>query len=123
MAFDAYIEKALLDWMLQGATPTAPAGMWIGLATQSPTSVSAFEAPVTRHTVTFSAAASPAGSASNRAAVTILATAACTPVGWNIWQSSAGGSRWAWGTLTASVTCSSAQTVGFAAGGLKITLS
>jgi hypothetical protein len=60
--------KLLLDWLLLGATPTRPGGCWLGLATGAPNSRFASELSASayaRLTVTFAAAASPAGTASN----------------------------------------------------------
>ena len=42
-AISAYFEKAMLDWGLQGATPTRPTALWAGLAVGTPTSVSGSE--------------------------------------------------------------------------------
>jgi len=70
----AYAEKAMLDWVLLGATPTRPGTVAVGLSLGAPTSVSGSEmgtaSGYTRKTATFGAAASPAGSATLAAAVT-----------------------------------------------------
>jgi len=122
--WDPFIEKALLDWVLQGATPTRPGKTYLQWATASPTSQSAFDGPFSpRMTVTFGAAASPAGSVSNAAAFTGTATAAATAVGWNLYDASVAGNRLAYGTLTASVGCKSADNPAFAAGALIVTLA
>lgn len=67
--------KLSLDWLLGGATPTQPASRLGALCSGLPTSVSASEYSsggngYARQTVLFGAAASPAGSASNTAAMT-----------------------------------------------------
>jgi len=124
MPFDLFTSKAVLDWVLQGATPTRPAKTYIQWATASPTTQSAFDGPFSpRMTVTFGAAASPAGTASNIAAITGTATAAGTAVGWNLYDNTVGGQRLAFGTLTAAVGCKSADNPAFAAGALRITLA
>jgi len=124
MAFDPFIDKALLDWVLQGATPTRPGKTYVQWATASPTTQSAFDGPFSpRMTVTFGAAASPAGTASNIAAITGTATAAGTAVGWNLYDNTVGGNRLAFGTLTANVGCKSADNPAFAAGALRVTLA
>jgi len=126
MAFDPFIDKALLDWVLQGATPTRPGKTYLQFATASPTTQSAFDGPFTsRMTVTFGAAASPAGSATNANAITgPVPTAAATCVGWNLYDASAAGTRLAFGTLTASLGCKSAtDNPALAAGALRITLA
>jgi hypothetical protein len=119
------MEKILLDWVTGGAAVTRPATRWISFATQSPTSQSDFDGPFrSRMTVTFAAANSPQMSATNLNAVSnITATAAATAVGWNLWNSSAGGTRLAFGTCTAAIGCKSADNIGIAAGAIKITLT
>ncbi len=119
------MEKAVLDWVLGGAAATRPTARWVGLATASPTSVSAFEGAYnTRATVTFAAAASPQMSATNANAFSnISALAAATVVGWNLWDAGAAGNRLAYGTATAAIGCKSADNVAIAAGGIKIVLS
>lgn len=125
MGATAYLEKALLDWALQGATPTRPAQLWLDLVTSSPNATSAFSggAFFSRLTVTFAAANSPQNSATLLAAVTGTATAAATFVGFNLYDTASAGNRLVWGTLTAAIGCKSADNPAFAAGGLVIVLS
>ena len=70
----AYAEKAMLDWVLGGATPTRPAAWAFGLSLGAPTSVSGSEITTgsgyARQTAIFGAAASPSGSATNASACT-----------------------------------------------------
>ena len=72
----SFHQKALLDWSLggTGAAVTQPASRLAALASGIPTSISASElSPIsayTRQTALFTAAASPAGSASNTAGMT-----------------------------------------------------
>lgn len=70
----AYLEKAMLDWSLGGATPTRPTIWSFGLSLGSPTSVSGSEITTgsgyARQTAIFAAAASPGGSATNGSAAT-----------------------------------------------------
>lgn len=70
----AALAKGYLDWALGGASATQATARWAGLAVGAPTSVAASElvaaSGYTRVTALFSAAASPAGSASNTAAMT-----------------------------------------------------
>ena len=70
----AYGEKAMLDWVLGGATPTRPAQWAVGLSVNPPNSTSGSEigtaSGYARQNATFGAAASPAGSASNVNAMT-----------------------------------------------------
>lgn len=74
-SISAYLAKQMLDWTLGGASGTQPANRWVTLAGGTPTSVSASELRTqdgffSRVTALFGAAASPAGSASNTAAMT-----------------------------------------------------
>jgi len=124
MSFTPYIQKALLDWVLQGATPARPGAAWVQWATQSPNWSSAFDGPYSpRQTVSFAAANSPTGSKTNLNAITGRNTAAATAVGFNIYDSNVGGTRLAYGTLTASIAGSSGDQPAFAAGGLVVVLS
>lgn len=70
----AYLEKAMLDWVLLGATPTRPGTVAVGLSLGAPTSISGSEITTgsgyARQTATFAAAASPGGSATNNNAMT-----------------------------------------------------
>lgn len=125
MPLTQYLGKQTLDWMLGGATGTQPAGRWIQWATGTPTEAGASDGPfVSRATVTFAAAASPAGTVSNANALTGgSASAAATAQGWNLYDRSVGGTRLAYGTLTAVLGCKSAtDNPAFAVGALKITL-
>lgn len=122
---DAY-EKILLDWVTGGAAVTRPGSRWISMATAAPTSESTFDGPFqSRATVTFAAANSPQMSVTNLNAFSaITATAApATVFGWNLWNSSAGGTRIAYGTTTAAIGAKSGDNIGIAAGAIKITLT
>ena len=70
----AYLEKAMLDWVLLGATPTRPGTVAVGLSLGAPTSISGSEITTAsgyaRQTATFGFAASPGGSATNNNAMT-----------------------------------------------------
>lgn len=71
-----YMQKAMLDWVLLGATPTRPASVLCGLSIGAPSSTSNSEVGAgsgyARAAPTFGAAGTPAssGSASNNAAMT-----------------------------------------------------
>lgn len=72
-----YTQKALLDWMLQGASPTRPAALYCGLSLTAPTSVASNEVATgsgyLRQSALFAAGVTTAGnvgSASNSAAMT-----------------------------------------------------
>lgn len=125
MPLTGYFGKQVLDWMTGAAAATQPPGRFVSFATQSPTSVSAFDGPWSpRVTVSFAAANSPQLSATNLNAFSnVTATAVATAVGWNLWDSALNGTRIAWGTVTANIGCKSADNVGIAAGAIKVTLS
>ncbi len=125
MPLDSYLSKATLDWMTGAAAATQPSSRFISFATASPTSQSAFDGPFSpRATVSFAAANSPQMSATNVAGFSnVTATAAATAVGWNLWNAPTGGSRLAYGTVAANITCKSADNIAVAAGSVKITLS
>lgn len=74
-AVSAFFAKLLLDFSTGAATATQPSARWVTLAGGTPTSVSASELRTqdgffSRLTALFGAANSPAGSASNTAAMT-----------------------------------------------------
>ncbi len=123
MPFSAYMQKAVLDWVLGGANPTRPAARFIGLATGSPTSVSDSSGPMSRVTCLFGPAASPAGSASNTAVMTVIATLAATPNAWFMYDATTASTYLMYGTLAASTALSAGRPAGFAAGGLVLVLS
>lgn len=124
MPLDPFYQANTLNWITGGATPVNPTGRWINLATGSPNQTGGSDGPFTsRQTMTFAAANSPQGSKTNLNARTFQATAACTVVGWNLYDSSVAGSRIAYGTFTASLGCASADTPNFAVGAVKITLA
>lgn len=126
----SYLQKAMLDWVLGGATPTQPASRLAALSMGTPTTVSASElSPLsahTRQTALFGAAASPAGSASNTAAMTFGPFSSSGVVqGLVIFDTTAftaGNMLW-YGTLLTARTTLVGDTLVVAAGGLIITLS
>ena len=126
MPFSEYTEKALLDWCFGAAAVTQPAQRWIGFATDTPTSQSTFDGPFnTRVSVRMVAAQSPAGSVTNNVAMS-LATATAAPAsvfGFNIWDSTVGGTRLAYGTCTAVIGAKSGDNINIAAGLLLVTIA
>lgn len=87
----AYAEKAMLDWVLGGATPTRPTAWGMGLSLGAPSSTSGSEITTgsgyARQTVDFGAAASPGGSATNNVAATYGPfSGAATISGLQIWD-------------------------------------
>jgi hypothetical protein len=126
----AYFQKAMLDWGLGGAAATQPTSRLLALSTAAPTSVAALEHPplsgYTRATALFSAAASPAGSASNTAGMTFgpfsNSTAIIGAVLFDTTAVTAGNMLW-YGTLLTARTVLPGDTLTIAPGALLITLS
>ena len=125
-----YAEKAMLDWVLGGATPTRPAAWGLGVSLGTPNASAMSEIATgsgfNRATVVFGAAASPAGSAINTTAVTFgPASAAATIVGIHVWDTAAataGNPLW-YGTLATTRTLASGDSLVIASGALVITLT
>ena len=127
MPVTPYLAKAMLDWVTGAATPTRPGQRWISLATQSPTTASAFDGAFTsRASMQFAAANSPQMSVTNASTslnTTLSASIAATAVGWNLYDSTAGGTRLLYGTVTANIGFKAADNYLCSAGQCKITLS
>ncbi len=126
----ALYEKALLDYSLKGSTATLPAAWAVGLSFGVPSSISGSEIATgsgyTRNTVTFVAAASPAGTASNSLAMTFgPMSAAATMSGIQVWDTlvATSGSMIWYGTLATARTLGSGDSLVIAAGALIISLT
>lgn len=127
-----YAEKAMLDWVLGGATPTRPSTRAIGLSLGSPTDASGSEwtgTGITRQSMDFGAAASPAGSATNASALTFgPVTAAASVSGIQIWDTisgqtaNAGNMLW-YGLLATARTLASGDSLVIASAALVLTLA
>lgn len=126
MPLTQYAQKAVLDYLLGGATPTRPGAAWVSWATGSPNANGASDAGQINSRLSWNAAAanSPQGSATNQSTgIAATATAACTILGWNLWDASVAGTRLAYGTLAASVGVASANSVRIGVGSMKIVIS
>lgn len=125
MPVTPYLAKQMLDWVTGAAAATRPGQRWVSFATQSPTTESAFDGPFnTRVSARFAAANSPQMSATLATNATLAtATAVATVVGWNLWDSTAGGTRLMYGTATANIGCKSSDNVQIQSGSWRITLS
>ena len=123
----AYARKQVLDWLLGGAAATQPTSRYLGLSYGSPTSTSGSEVAATgaytRIPITFTAAASPGGSASLAAAASFAAaTYASTLSGWQIWDTQgvgAGNMLWQ-GLLSAATRPTSLSAFTFAAVSVRL---
>lgn len=133
-ALSAYAAKALLDWMLGGASaPADPTGTdrhAVGLSLGAPTSVSGSEMTTlayTRQKIEFAAAASPAGSATNSSAVTFGPfNGAGSVSGIQIWDtvlSSNSGNMFIWGLLATARTVASGDSLVIPVGALTVSLT
>jgi hypothetical protein len=124
MPFGVVLEKSILDWALRtGATATQPGGCFVGVATQAPTSMSAFEwsdASYARATATFGGADPGAGSAANLNSVDFNFANSAVVVGLQIWDSASAGTMLAAGTVGRVLTGQIDTIVSFAAGALVV---
>jgi hypothetical protein len=126
----SWAEKAMLDWVLGGATPTQPASRYIALSLGTPTSVTGSEVQANsgylRQTGLFGAAASPAGSASNTAAMTFGPFSSSAAIQgimvWNTASINSGSMLW-YGTLQTARTVLPGDSLVVDVGQLIITLS
>ena len=135
-AFSSYLGKQTLDWILGGASATQPANRWVGLAVGTPTSDGSAGAAAgsemgtltgySRLTGLFGAANSPAGTASNTAAMTFGPFSSVgSALGCHLWDGSPRGSSnmLLWGTLQTARTFGIGDSLVFSAGALTVTLS
>jgi hypothetical protein len=129
-AVGAQAAKAMLDWVLGGASPTQPTTRMIALSLGTPTSSSASEintgSGYTRQTCSFGAANSPAGSASNNTAMTFGPfSSSCTIQGVAVFDtlSVSSGTMWFFGTLNTARSLLANDTLFISAGNLTITLT
>jgi hypothetical protein len=130
-AVSAYAEKASLDWLLLGATPTRPGTNACGLSLGAPTSVSGSEITTgsgyARQTAGFIAAASPGGSATNTNAMTFGPfSGACSITGIQIWDTiltlNSGNMLW-YGNLATARTLGIGDSLVIASGALTVSLA
>lgn len=131
----AYLEKALLDWTLGGATPTRPAtgstGIAVGLSLGVPSSISGSEmgtgSGYARQTPVFAAAASPGGSATNTNNMTFGPfSSAASITGIQIWDTVLtlnSGNLLFYGTLATARTVGVGDSLVIASGALTCAIS
>lgn len=128
-ALSNYAEKAVLDWLMGGATPTRPSARYIALYTAAPsdsgggTEVSG--SGYSRQTATFAAASTPGGTTSNSAAVDFTASGGNwgTITHMGIFDASSGGNLLWHGALTASKLIQDGDTLSFAIGNIDLTIA
>ena len=132
MALTPYMRKNVLDFLCGGAAPVRPAQLWISWANGIPNDNGASDGSVNSRVMLVSGAFqgmapanSPQGSVTNRSAGSSNATATVvqTVTGWNLWDSAVGGTRLAYGTLTASIVASTGSGIALSAGRLNISIS
>jgi len=126
------MQKSMLDWALNGATPTRPAAVFAGLATGAPSSIASSEIATgsgyTRQTMGMGAAGTPAGSgtSTNTGAVTFgpFSTAqSITGIFLADTVSSNAGTMLFFGNLATARTVSAGDSLVVASGALTITLA
>jgi hypothetical protein len=127
----AYAAKNFLDYNF-GAPPTAPTSRFVGLTTGNPTSLAMSEMTsgdgYVRQSLSMGAAASPAGSCSNAAAMTFgspnfVSSRVVSGLIISDSVSIAGGNLWWYGTPLVVRTPLSGDTVVIAVGGLICSLA
>lgn len=127
----AYLEKAILDWVLNGASPTRPATDAIGLSLGVPSSISGSEMTTgvgyARQTATFAAAASPGGSATNNNNMTFGPfSSAFSITGIDMWDTVLtlnSGNLLLYGTLATARTVGIGDSLVIASGALTVSLA
>jgi hypothetical protein len=126
----AHGAKQMLDWVLGGAAATQPASRLAALSLGTPSSISGSEVNTNsgyaRQTALFGAANSPAGSASNTAAMTFGPFSSSAAVqGLLIYDtiSISSGNIWWYGTLLTARTVLPGDTLVMPVGALIVTLS
>lgn len=131
MPASAYFQKAMLDWVFNGATPTQPSAFWAALAVGTPTSISASEMGTltgySRVTALFGAASTAtSASASNTAAMTFGPFSSVgSAIGITIWDGSPIGSTnmlW-YGTFPSAISFIPNDRLVIGAGALVLTLA
>lgn len=122
-----YAEKAVLDWVLLGATPTRPSAIYLALHTADPGETGATSElsgnGYARIAVTFAAATSGAGTAASSNAQLFTATGSGfgTVSHASLWDSLTTGNCLYKGSLTASKAVAAGDQLNFAAGSIVVT--
>lgn len=123
-----YAEKAVLDWVLLGATPTRPSAIFLALHTADPTETGATAElgagiGYARQSVTFAAGTSGAGTAASSNSQTFTASGAGfgTVTHGSLWDASTSGNCLYKGALAASKTVAAGDSIVFASGAIVVT--
>ena len=123
-----YAEKAVLDWILLGATPTRPSAVFLALHTADPGETAAtgeLGAGIgyARISVTFAAGTSGAGTAASSNAQLYTASGAGfgAVTHASLWDAVTAGNALYKGALTASKTVAAGDQLNFAAGAIVVT--
>ena len=122
-----YTEKAVLDWVLLGATPTRPSAIYLALHTADPTETGSTAELVgngyARLAVTFGAGVSGAGTATSTNAQLFTASGSGfgTVTHASLWDSLTTGNCLYKGSLAASKAVAAGDQLNFAAGAIVVT--
>lgn len=122
-----YAEKAVLDWVLLGATPTRPSGVWLALHTADPgesaTTAELVGNGYARLPVTFGAGSSGAGTATSTNAQLFTASGSGfgTVTHASLWDAVSGGNALYKGATAASKTVAAGDQLNFPAGAIVVT--
>lgn len=121
-----YAERATLDWLLGGATPTRPSARYVALFTAAPTDAGGGTevtgGSYARQAATFAAASTTSGTSSATTSATLnwtnMPTATVTHVG--IFDASTAGNLLYYGALSASKSLTSGDNFAINSGNLTI---
>lgn len=127
----AYFAAQVLNWSFKVGTPTSPAGVAVGLALGSPTSISGSElgtgTGLSRQTLTMGAVGASVTAASNNVSMNFGSLAVAGPTvisGIQIWdQTASGGNMLFYGTLATARTLFTNDQLVIATGNLIVTLA
>lgn len=128
MPLTPYMKKNVLDWVLGGAAAVQPTQRWVQWATGIPNDAGASDGAVnSRESLDMAAAQSggAAASATNRSARSngTVTAAAQSVRGFNIYDSTVGGTRLIYGTCTVGFSATSGSGIALSAGRLTISIS
>lgn len=122
-----YAEKAVLDWVLLGATPTRPSAIYVALHSADPGETGASNElsgnGYARQAVSFNAGTSGAGTTSNSNAPEFTASGSGfgSVTHASLWDASSSGNALYKGALAASKTIAAGDKLVFAAGTITVT--
>jgi hypothetical protein len=130
VALSDWAEKAALDWLLLGATPTRPSAIYLGIHTADPGETGATSEVnasgwTARQAITFGATTSGTGIALNTSTIDVTASGAIGPVTHiSLWDSATigAGNCIAKGAVTTARTYANTEHITVAASAISVAL-